>query len=237
MKPDEKACPNCAETIKRSARGCRYCGYQMTADDDAAEAARTKEKIKNGAIGCGGLLVLTGLIAMCSGGSSQPAGDPKEALIDAYRTMLAQAKPCDAASAKAAEAADAASQNSDTVAWYSAASAAYEVCQQAGYELGKIEAPTGLPGDATPKTAKAIEACQNAYYARAAGYQTMMKAIDGEVRPSVVAELKQQMKSSEAGTMVCLLGFMGAAEDAGIDINKLTGTEPEQEPVAKASPA
>jgi len=33
---DDIACPNCAETIKRAARICRFCGHSLV-DDEAAE--------------------------------------------------------------------------------------------------------------------------------------------------------------------------------------------------------
>lgn len=40
MRPDEKICPQCAETVKRAAKVCRYCSYAFTERDDAVAAAR-----------------------------------------------------------------------------------------------------------------------------------------------------------------------------------------------------
>jgi ribosomal protein L37AE/L43A len=33
---DSKTCPQCAETVKRAARTCRFCQYQFTEADDAS---------------------------------------------------------------------------------------------------------------------------------------------------------------------------------------------------------
>lgn len=40
MKPDEKGCPQCAETVKRAAKVCRFCSYTFTERDDTIAAGR-----------------------------------------------------------------------------------------------------------------------------------------------------------------------------------------------------
>lgn len=78
MNDDEKICPRCAETVKKAALVCRYCGHEFETppktqpprqfvkppppDDSKSKQAR------NGLLGCLGLIVVLGLIGQCTGG-------------------------------------------------------------------------------------------------------------------------------------------------------------------------
>lgn len=70
MKADEKACPMCAETIKRAALVCKHCGHKFS-----PEAVAKEQQQSNTAGAVGGCLVLGVVIlfvAMCSSGGSDP---------------------------------------------------------------------------------------------------------------------------------------------------------------------
>lgn len=58
MKFDEKACPECAEPIKRAAKVCKHCGHRLTEEEHKADLAKLGEENKNIAVGCGAILVL-----------------------------------------------------------------------------------------------------------------------------------------------------------------------------------
>jgi hypothetical protein len=63
MKSDEKICPQCAETIKKAALVCKYCGHQFSAQDIAEQRKRDS---RAGNIGCLGILGIIALIVSCS---------------------------------------------------------------------------------------------------------------------------------------------------------------------------
>lgn len=44
MKHDEKACPACAETIKKAASVCKHCGYTMSEEQMQAAKAEIKKR-------------------------------------------------------------------------------------------------------------------------------------------------------------------------------------------------
>lgn len=66
MKANEKACPRCAEVIKKDALVCKHCGHEFSAAEIEQQREKEAAGRKNGAIGCLGIIALLIAVGMCS---------------------------------------------------------------------------------------------------------------------------------------------------------------------------
>lgn len=66
MNDDERTCPECAETIKKAAASCRFCGHRFRGTDpaDGPMTDAQKKVAKTSRIGCA--VIVVGMIAMVS---------------------------------------------------------------------------------------------------------------------------------------------------------------------------
>lgn len=152
--------------------------------------------------------------------TAYPAASREEAqngLISLYRTVLETAKPCDASIGQMGKAASTGNQ----YATYDVAKAGAAACREAATAIREMEAPTGLSSDAAEATTKAIGDCGGAYLFRQMGMEKAMLVADGDGRPSLVSEMSENLKTGQAGVMVCVADFFVAAEKAGIDPKKM----------------
>lgn len=70
MDIDEKACPECAETVKSAAKVCRHCGYNFVSGNSGGRMPTDKPKrsiLKTTFLVLGGLLLLILIIGAISG--------------------------------------------------------------------------------------------------------------------------------------------------------------------------
>lgn len=141
----------------------------------------------------------------------------QERFISLYHQVINTAKPCDNASGVLQKAAN----SGNTLATYRAAKAGREACQNAAIEMRKLEAPEGLDGEATAMTSKALTTCANAYVYRQMGMDKAIEVADGDNRPSVISEMIENMKTGQAGTLLCVGQLIEASAKAGIDVKKL----------------
>lgn len=66
---DEKTCPKCAEVVKSAAIVCKHCGF-LFSDSNPASAKPKSKTVRNGALGCFGLIALIVIISAISGGGN-----------------------------------------------------------------------------------------------------------------------------------------------------------------------
>lgn len=140
-----------------------------------------------------------------------------ERFISLYHQVISTAKPCDDAAGVLQKAAN----GGNTLATYQAAKAGREACQNAAIEMRKLEAPEGLNGEATAMTNKALTTCANAYVYRQMGMDKAIEVADGDNRPSVISEMIENMKTAQAGTMLCIGKFLETSNNLGIDAKRL----------------
>lgn len=75
MKRDEKACPMCAETIKKAAHLCKHCGHRFSEEEYKPKAATPQTSSKTGTWGCAVVVVaLIGLLSLAGGDEEDAAG-------------------------------------------------------------------------------------------------------------------------------------------------------------------
>lgn len=141
----------------------------------------------------------------------------QERFISLYHQVINTAKPCDDASGVLQKAAN----SGNTLATYQAAKAGREACQNAAIEMRKFDAPEGLNGEATAMTNKALTTCANAYVYRQMGMDKAIEVADGDNRPSVISEMIENMKTGQAGTMLCVGQLLEAASKSQIDLKRI----------------
>ncbi len=238
MKADERACPRCAEPIKKQAIRCKHCQHDLTPAE--IEAARPANKpMSKGALGC---IAVVGVLAMigiaASGGGDTPSGSNVSAVVGnsaettntdgdevradrprfiaQYRRILDLAKPCDSSIGEVGKAAE----RGEAVEVYSIARAGKEACQTAWMEINRMSAGDAS-ADATEKEEKALKTCQQAYYLRRNGMEAAMAIADGETKASKIVEMQENLKAGQAGVMLCVTELAGVAMALGIDLKDL----------------
>lgn len=107
---------------------------------------------------------------------------------------------------------------------------AYEMVQQArilcsssASRVSDIDVPGAIPSANHDGFREALRTCRDAYYAKSSAYEQMARVIDGDSRPSAVAEAREAATRSQAGQMLCAIGFMEAANEAGLDVREVMG--------------
>ena len=80
MNADERKCPECAETIKRDANVCRFCGHRFRGGDptDGPRNEAEQKVARNSKIGCAAAVIAAVLlVAFCSPDAAEDPSSPK----------------------------------------------------------------------------------------------------------------------------------------------------------------
>lgn len=222
----QDACPTCKKKIDLDATVCPYCQSSFTDSEMKERRDVHSANMKNGGIGC---LVLIGLIAaisMCSGSGSEKKTstakpeDNKAAAITLYNDMISATSNCDAAASQMA----APLKDGNIVGAYRAAEVAEAACLGTPTKIRDISMPDGFDDKRKADAEKALEACENAYVMKWSGAKSLKSALDGDMRPSVIAEMQDTAKGAQAGQFLCAGGLMTVAMSYGAT-NKDLGLE------------
>ena len=111
-------------------------------------------------------------------------------------------------------------QRADRYGSYDAATDGAVICRNAS---SIVEAIYPVKNRADDKAVEALEGaildCKNAEAARGSALAQVAQTLDGDLRPSQVAEAREAAEMSAAGVMRCVLAFTGAATHAGIQLD------------------
>ncbi|OHC96404.1 MAG: hypothetical protein A2792_00205 [Sphingomonadales bacterium RIFCSPHIGHO2_01_FULL_65_20] len=230
-KSGEQPCPACREPCSVEAIICPHCRTTFTQAQIDERKKAESDKNKAGLWGCGGLIAIVLVIGMCSSpakkdgddkaigqvagtatpASKAPAGNAKDDAIALFRAMISATSACDAAS----KSIPAAMQNGDMVAAYRAADRAERACLSVANDIRAIDVPASLGSAHVATAKKALEACDTAYVSKWAGADKLKDIIDGESKPSDLAELQDTASLVQAGQMLCAGGLMNIANELG----------------------
>lgn len=155
---------------------------------------------------------------------AKPSGMTQAEFTAVWSDVKARMERCDAPTRRAAESLS----TGDVYAAFAPTQAAAAACEDVWMEMSSIELPRSAKGEVRKSLKEAIDVCETAAYAKREALKSLLKVIDGDQRPSVMNEVTSEMERGKNGTMMCGIGFMGVAEEAGLVL-------PELEEVMKAA--
>lgn len=141
------------------------------------------------------------------------------AATDLWTRINSTVESCDDVSKTVADAAG--RRNISPYTLYPLVESARSICSAESLEVGRLEVPEAIPSRYRGAFEEAIETCSGAYAAKASAFRSMAGVLDGNTRPSAVAAAQQNAERAQAGVMLCGLGFMKAANEAGLDLEEV----------------
>lgn len=94
--------------------------------------------------------------------------------------------------------------------------AASEACETAWLDMGRIDIPKSAKGDAKKAIKEALDTCNTAIYLKRESMKQLQTVLDGDVRPSVMADLKDKMDRGAGLTTRCTYEFLAAASKSDL---------------------
>ncbi|WP_292035553.1 MULTISPECIES: hypothetical protein [unclassified Brevundimonas] len=151
----------------------------------------------------------------------------KPAMTAAAKTLWeqvsAQASPCDVTGKNLADYMG--RRGASVYEAYDLARQASRICSETGTNIGRLRVSDDIPSSKRGAFSDAVETCRNAYYAKSSAFDQMATVLNGDMRPSAVADARQAAERSQAGTTLCGLAFLKAVNDAGLSLEDVMGEE------------
>lgn len=130
-----------------------------------------------------------------------------------WESILDLAKPCEAAGRKLASVSG--SRNLYTM--FEAAKAGEATCGEAASQTDALEPPAALNSDGRSAFKNGIAKCAQGHRVRQRAYARFAEVLDGDMKPSSVAEAKEYMETAAASGIFCAAGMFDAASKAGVE--------------------
>ncbi|MBB4797568.1 hypothetical protein HNP32_001292 [Brevundimonas bullata] len=109
----------------------------------------------------------------------------------------------------------------DVYAAYGPTKQAAEACKDVWLTLDEVPLPRSAKGDVRKALEKGVDDCETAMFLKTQALEALLKVLDGDARPSAMEAVKTGMQRGQAGSTVCILSFMGAADKAGLVLPEL----------------
>lgn len=210
----------------------------------AARKAKTRKGLLGCGLGCGGLVVLLAVIGAigsgvdngASGNSeaeaqrleatansldaaadkiSAASSDYKSQFVSQYREILRVAKPCDEALSGLSGAAERSKEDGNVIQLMAATSAGQNACGSAATAIRAMSPAQGLPPKAAASTDNALRSCLRGYDRREQAFKRANDIVAGE--GGDVQEAVQDIERSRGDITRCVVGYVVAATEAGVD--------------------
>lgn len=124
---------------------------------------------------------------------------------------------CDAPLRRAGEAVG----TGDVYAAFTPVKAAGEACKAVWLDMGRIEIPRSAKGEVKTAMKEAQDICESAAYLKMEAMEQMAKVLDGDGRPSAMADLQEKMERGKTLASGCWISFLGAAGKADLTLPEL----------------
>lgn len=148
---------------------------------------------------------------------AKPAGMNQAEFDAVWSQVKMKMEQCDVPLRRAGEAVG----TGNAYAAFAPVKAAGEACKSVWLEMGRIEIPRSAKGDVKKAMQAAQDTCESAAYQKKEAMEQMAKVLDGDMRPSAMAELQETLERGKALASGCWIGFMSAADDAGLTLPEL----------------
>lgn len=236
---NELACPLCKEPVAVDAVRCPHCQTNFT----SAQLESRRKMRRFQWLGCGGItLVALAVVASCvpdtpgqqvQGASLSSTSPPKVSAVapayagakieeDAvffYHRIIDAMAPCDSASTAFAETAgDLGTSDGNIFESYSKAAEVRDQCEVVWNRIKAFEVPENLP---SKEGGEAIGLCADAAFAKRQVGDLYTEILDGDFRPSKVAEAQERVNASQQQTFTCVAGLYSFVTAAGVPIERL----------------
>lgn len=218
----KRKCDYCKKSIDASASRCPHCQGEYTPEQ---VAKRVKVATEGRNFGCGCMVAIVAAIALYgtifpekkavdqapSKSVNGKAANAKDLAIGLLKSVSNVAHDCDASASKMADAV----KSGDLVFAYRAADQTEGNCLSVPRKIREIEVPSALSEQDQKAATEALKACENTYLAKWDGAKTMKAALDGDTRPSVLANMQDNAEMVQRGTLACAAGLTAIAVSHG----------------------
>lgn len=150
--------------------------------------------------------------------AKKPAGVTQAEFDGMWRQVKGSMESCDASLRRAGEVVGAGNAYNS----FGPVKAAGETCKAVWLGMDRIEIPRSAKGDVKKALSDARDTCSTAAYLKTEAMEQMAKVLDGDARPSVMADLQDKMQRGGDLSSGCFVEFLGAAGKAGLTLPELT---------------
>jgi len=133
-----------------------------------------------------------------------------------WRSMAGNIQPCDQANTAAINALRNVSETGVYGA-YEIATTAVDRCSDTWLGFSKLKIPKSVSSEEHSQIEGAIDTCKTGYYSRKGSLETLQKALDGDMRPSVVQSFKSDSQFAQNAAISCIATVMSIAVANGLN--------------------
>ena len=145
---------------------------------------------------------------------AKPAGMTQAEFDAVWSQVKVKMEQCDAPLRRAGEAVG----TGDVYAVFTPVKAAGEACKAVWLDMGRIEIPRSAKGEVKAAMKEAQDICENAAYLKMEAMEQMAKVLDGDARPSAMADLQDKLERGKTLASGCWISYMGAAGKADLTL-------------------
>jgi hypothetical protein len=142
---------------------------------------------------------------------ASPSPDLRQQATDLWNGFSAAVATCD----DAGDRAKTAMKEGDRIVAYTASAAARDACLETPHSIRKLAPPPAADSQTQARFRETLDNCVSAYAAKWGSYRRMVGILDGDDRPSKIADAERMMDLANAGLAQCVPTMMTLIREAG----------------------